>query len=454
VIRIDEIESSGSARLRLRSLIEALKANEMPGRTYVPRKSVKLFEAEDRQKQILTPYFSRFCAPTVAGPLLNMGYHIETLPPPDRESVEIGLRYTNNEICYPGIIVIGDVIKALQSGKYDLNNVVVGSWQTGGQCRASSILPLLKRALIATGFEDIPIVALTTDKSLHEQPGMNLNVAKYVHRALMAAVYSDAISVLYHATAVREVNKGESMALANELLAPLERGELALNRASILGRLGTAVKTFNTIRTRNKDFPKVGIVGEIYVKFNSFVNNQVAQWLIEQEIEVVVPPFLEFFLGWFVSANERVRSHISQYDGGWLLANALEGYVQGFLDESEIVLQGFKHYHPRHSIRDIAHKATDIVSLTHAYGEGWLIAGEIGEFVKSGVQNVLCLQPFGCIANQVVAKGVAKRLKEKYQNLNLLFLDLDAGVSEVNFFNRMYFFINHAKEANSIKYLE
>jgi predicted nucleotide-binding protein (sugar kinase/HSP70/actin superfamily) len=332
--------------------------------------------------------------------------------------------------------------------------VVVGSWQTGGQCRASSILPLLKRALLATGHEDIPIVALTTDKSLHEQPGMNLNVAKYVHRALMAAVYSDAVSALYHATAVREVNKGESLALANELLAPLERGELALNRASILGRLETAVKTFNTIRTRDKDYPKVGIVGEIYVKFNSFVNNQVAQWLIDQEIEVVVPPFLEFFLGWFVSANERVQSHLTQYNAGWLLANALEGYVQGFLDESESVLQGFKHYHPSHSIRDVANKAKDIVKLTHAYGEGWLIAGEIGEFMKSGVENVLCLQPFGCIANQVVAKGVAKRLKEKYQDLNLLFLDLDAGVSEVNFFNRMYFFINHAKQAKRINYLE
>ena len=128
-----------------------------------------------------------------------------------------------------------------------------------------------------------------------------------------------------------------------------------------------------------------------------------------------------------------------------------QGYpsVQAFLDDVAAVMGGFRYYRPHHTIQDIAQKAQEIVALTHQYGEQWLIAGEIGEFVKDGVQDVLCLQPFGCIANQVVAKGVAKRLKEKYSRLNLLFLDLDAGVSEVNYFNRLHFFINHAKSASS-----
>jgi len=455
VIRIDEIESTGSAKLRLRSMIEALKEkkekrNKEPGeRTYTARKAVKLYEETDRQKIVLTPHFSHFCAPTVASPLLDLGYKVETLPPADRESVEIGLKYTNNEICYPGIIVIGDLIKALQSGKYDLSDVAVGSWQTGGQCRASSILSLLKRALIAAGFENIPIVALTTDKSLHEQPGFDLDLKRYVYKALMAAVYSDAISAMYHAMAIRELHKGKALELADKHLAPLLNRTLPLNRASILETLKKVVADLNGLATKDRDYPKVGIVGEIYVKYNSFVNNGVAQWLMDQEIEVVVPPLLEFFSGWFINAKVQVQSNLARLDIRWLLALLLKKYVQAFLDDVAVVMKEFRYYHPYHTIQDIAQKAREIVSLTHQYGEGWLIAGEVGALVKDGVQNVLCLQPFGCIANQVVAKGVAKRLKEKYPRLNLLFLDLDAGVSEVNFFNRLHFFINHAKSTSN-----
>jgi len=449
VIRIDEIESTGSAKLRLRSMIEAMKENEKLGeRTYTPRKTVKLYEATDRQKMVLVPYFARFCAPTVAGPLLDLEYRIETLPPPDRESVEIGLKYANNEICYPGIIVIGDLIKALQSGKYELADVAAGSWQTGGQCRASSILSVLKKALIAAGFEDIPVVALTTDKSLHEQPGFDLDYKRYVYKALMGCVYSDAISDMYHATAVRELRKGEALELANKHLAPLENGTLPLNRTSVLETLEEVVADFNRVETKDRDYPKVGILGEIYVKYNSFANNRVAQWLMDQEIEVVVPPLLEFFSGWFVSAGVQIRSNLKRLNALWLLAVGTRRYVQGFLDDVAVVMKEFRYYRPHHTIQDIAQKAREIVTLTHQYGEGWLIAGEIGEFVRSGVQNVLCLQPFGCIANQVVVKGVAGRLKEKYPRLNLLCLDLDAGTSEVNFLNRLHFFISHAKQAS------
>ncbi len=166
---------------------------------------------------------------------------------------------------------------------------------------------------------------------------------------------------------------------------------------------------------------------------------------MEQEIEVIVPPLLEFFSGWFVSPNVHVQSNLKKRDILWLLALVAKKYVQAFLDDVAAVMKEFRYYRPYHTIEDIAQKARDIVALTHQYGEGWLIAGEIGALVKDGVHNVLCLQPFGCIANQVVAKGVAKRLKEKYTHLNLLFLDLDAGVSEVNFFNRLHFFISRAK---------
>ncbi len=447
VVRIDEIESSGSTKLRLRSLIEMLKQEQRRERVFQPRKKVRLYQEQDRRKLVLTPYFSHFCAPPVAGPLLDMGYQIETLPPPDRETVEIGLKYAQNEICYPGIIVIGDTIKALQSGKYNLDEVVIGSWQTGGQCRASSVLSLTKRALIAAGYEDIPILALTTSGRLHEQPGFELNWREYISKALVACVYSDTISAMYYATAVREHVKGQALALADRLLAPLMQGEFPFDREGMLERLTAGVEAFNQIPTRMGEYPKAGIVGEIYVKFNAFSNNRVAQWLTDHGIEVIVPPLLEFFAGWFVSSGVQVREHMRGYDLQWLLAKVLDRYVHKFLDEVEAVRSKFKHYHPGHSIKDIAKKAQEIVALTHQYGEGWLIAGEIGEMYDHGVKNVLCLQPFGCIANQVVAKGVEKRMKERFPGLNLLFLDLDAGVSEVNYFNRMYFFVDHARQA-------
>jgi predicted CoA-substrate-specific enzyme activase len=444
-LRIDEIESTGSTRLRLRSLIETLRAEERHQRFPHPRKPHKLFEATDRQKLVLVPHFSHFCSPIIAGPILQMDYKIETLPPPDRESVEIGLKYAQNEICYPGIILIGEFIKALQSGKYDLENVAVGSWQTGGQCRATSILSLIERALISAGYQDIPIVALTTNRKLYDQPGYNLNLVKYTPKALLAGLYADAVSAMYHATAVRELTGGQTLALADELLDPVNKGILPLDQESVMAYLKDSVARFNDIATQDRDYPKVGIVGEIYVKFNSFSNNHAAQWLMNQGIEVVLPNFLEFFLGWFVSSNVRVRENLQRRNLSWLLANLLERRVQGVLDQAGAIMADFKYYRPNHNIHEIARAAQEIVSLTHAYGEGWLIAGEIGTLAESGISNVLCLQPFGCIANQVTARGVARRLKEKHKGLNLLFLDVDAGLSEVNYFNRMHFFVSQAK---------
>jgi len=446
-IRIDEIESTGSTRLRLRSLVETLKANERMQPAPKPRKTVRLFEAEDRKKVILAPYYSRFISPVVAGPLLQMGYKVETLPPSDRQSVELGLKYAPNEICYPGIIYIGDLVKALQSGKYDLNDIAIGSWQTGGQCRATSILPCVKQALIALDLTYIPIIALTTTGKLHKQPGFDLNYLEYIPKAIRAIIYEDALSAMYHATAIREVNHGETLALADELLEPLKTGNMSFDQDSVLRRLRDAIARFNKIDTHQGEYPKVGIVGEIYHKYHSFSNHYVARWLMSQGVEVLLPSLLEFFMGWFVSTSVRAKENLTHKDLVWCLAKIVEWRVQNVIDDAEEIMHSFKLYRPGHSIHDVAREAEKIVTLTHGYGEGWLIAGEIGMLAEHGVPNVLCLQPFGCIANQVVAHGAVKRLKKEYKNLNLLLLDLDASTSEVNYFNRLHFFVKQAKDA-------
>jgi predicted nucleotide-binding protein (sugar kinase/HSP70/actin superfamily) len=449
VLRIDEIKSPGSTKLRLRSMVESLKQKPAT-RVYTPRKTTKIYELEDRRRTVIVPDFSPFCSPPITQPFVDMGFKVDILPPADRDSVEVGLKYTNNEICYPAIVCLGDLVKTLQSGKYDPDEIAVGFSQTGGQCRATSIPSLIKKAMVAAGFENVPVVTLSTSlKSFNDQPGLKFNVREYVYKAAISMMFTDALSELYFASAIREQNPGDARRIADNYLKRYEEGSLPITRNTLFDALEMAVNDFNTIPTKDQNFPKAGIVGEIYVKYNAFSNNNVAHWLMDQDIEVVLPPMLEFFAGGLVSLDNGVRTQVKQPDLLWLLSFLGKRLINNFLGNVSEIMSRFHYHRPHHRIQDIAKRAQEIVTLNHQYGEGWLIAGEIATFAKDGINNVLCLQPFGCIANHVIAKGVHKRIKELYPQINLLFLDADAGVSEVNFFNRMHFFVNHAKEVHS-----
>lgn len=442
LIRIDEIDSLGSAKLRLRSMLEAWKGKTNHQlRIAFHRTTTRPFRRSDRRKTIIAPEFSRFCTPPLIRPLKDMGYNVEVMPPSDQESVQIGLKYTNNEICYPGIIVVGDIIKALQSGNYDSNEVIVGAWETGGQCRATSISSLVKKALVNAGYQDIPLLVLSPrSKPYNPQNEFKFSLPKYIYQAMIGMAYTDGLSALYHASLVRERHSGDTEALTHKYLSQFESGAMPLTRASVFQQLQNAVRDFSSLATYPDQLPKVGIVGEVYVKYNPFVNHSLTQWLIDQKIEVILPGLLTFFLGSLIGMKNGVRERLRRPDLTWLFSGALQNYVRSFTDQVEAILLNY-HYYPKHRfIDEIAQTAKTVLSLTHQYGEGWLLSGEVGEFVRSGVENVICLQPFGCIANHVVAKGVAKRMKELYPSLKLLFLDLDAGISEVNYFNRLHFF--------------
>ncbi|MGC1377602.1 MAG: acyl-CoA dehydratase activase [Anaerolineales bacterium] len=449
VIRIDEIESAGSTKLRLRSMMESLRqADAHSTRVRISRKTVKPYQAEDRVRTLIVPDFSQFCSPAIVRPFIDLGYQIVQLPEPNHASVDVGLKYTNNEICYPGIITLGDLVKALQSGNYDLSRTAIGFSQTGGQCRATSYPSMIKKALVAAGFENVPVVTLSTSLSaLNDQPGFKFDTKIYIYKAAIGMMFNDALSDMYHSTIIREKRKGETQAVADKYLNWFMDGTIRLAPTPLLKWLERAVQDFNAIETTPEHHPRVGIVGEIYVKYNAFSNNHVAQWLMDQGLEVVMPSFFEFFDGGLVSKDHAVKTLVKNRDVDWLVNTLGQKLAHHFLHQFDAVMQGYRRYHPHTSIRDIAANAQEILSLNHQYGEGWLIAGEVASFARNGVTNVLCLQPFGCIANHVIAKGVQKRLQEKYPQLNLLFLDADAGVSEVNFFNRMHFFVNHARTA-------
>jgi predicted nucleotide-binding protein (sugar kinase/HSP70/actin superfamily) len=224
-------------------------------------------------------------------------------------------------------------------------------------------------------------------------------------------------------------------------------GKIPTEKKALLAALERAVADFNAIEVDNKVYPKAGIVGEIYVKYNPFSNNNAAQWLMEQGVEVVMPTFLEFFAGGLIHTEQSVKTNLERHDMLWLLCLLGKQVLRNHLNEVHRIMKKYRRFHRHPDIETVAKNAEEILSLNHQYGEGWLIAGEVASFVKNGINNVLCLQPFGCIANHIIAKGAEKKMKEMYPQLNLLFLDADAGVSEVNFFNRMHFFVNHAKTA-------
>lgn len=443
LVKVDEITSPGSIRLRIRSLVESMKMKEIskydkkPGRVYINK-----YEKTDK-RSILVPSFAHFYDPMIETLLSKSGYTPILLPEPDYESVETGLRYANHDICYPATIVIGDIIKAVKSGKYDPSKIAAGVTQTGGQCRASNYASLIKRGLINAGYPDVPVVTVGLTV-INDQPGFSISKMDLMKEGIIAIPYADAVSTMYYYIAAREVKKGEALALANKYIA-LHPKDFSLKKTDKL--LKQAVSEFNAIEIRDGDMPKAGLVGEIYVKYNNFANGDVCEWLMNKGIEVIVPPMLDFFIQKVISSqvnrerNSRVVSLLGYYG-----AKISEKIVDRRIDSINQILSSFKGFRPVHHIRHIAENANRVVAMTNQFGEAWLLPGEIATFAEDGINNVLCLQPFGCIANHIIARGIETRLKTKYSDLNLLYLDMDAGVSEVNTVNRLEFFARSAKE--------
>ena len=456
VIKIDEMTSPGSVRLRLRSLMESIRqrrpAHQHRVSELLPRLETRIFTSKDKKKTVLAPQFSPFYTDFLIAAYRHQGYNIEILPMGDRESIELGLRYSNNDICYPATIVIGDLLKALRSGRYDLSQVAVGLTQTGGQCRASSYVSLLKRALIKAGYDNIPVVTASTKsrglKALNEQPGFRVRTLPFTLTALYGLLFGDVMAKLYYYASVREVEKGSAMRLVRTYI---DRGKDIIDhrsRAKMLSLIRQAVEEFNQLPMVMRDAPRVGIVGEIYVKFNPFGNLYTTDWLISHGIQPEVPPLIDFFLIPLISTPYNAANNIEKVKSFVIrLISRAEGYMDRLFLQVNDLLRGFKGditmFHP---IGSMARSASGVIDLINQYGETWLLAGDIAMFAKEGVDNVVCLQPFGCIANHVIAKGVERRMKTLFPSLNLLFLDMDSGMSEVNVLNRMELLVDGLKQ--------
>jgi len=448
LIRIDELSSIGSLKLRLRSLVESmkLKENDKSQINFNLRDYSKPFSIEDKQKTILAPFFSHFHSVFIKAPFASMGYNCEILPPSDRGSIELGLKYVNNEICYPATIVIGDILKALKSGKYDTSKIAVSITQTGGQCRASNYLPLLKKALIKNGFKDIPVVSISLASNilkLNNQPGFKLNRIIFTKQAILGILFGDVLQQMYFSTTVREKNKGDSFRIVqkycNAAIEPVKNS----NIKDTLVILNRAVEEFNSIPIKNIEPMKIGVVGEVYVKYNPFGNLYIVNELSEKGCEIVIPPLINMFIQWFVNVHIKHKYNVDKKAITRHLASLLQKYYNSVYHKFEEVHSQYRFYFRHPTIDELAGYARNFTNLiNHYYGEGWMIAGDISFFASNRINNVLCFQPFGCLANHIVARAIEKELKDYYPELNLVYLDIDSGTSEVNIHNRIHLLFN------------
>ena len=459
LLKIDDVSNIGSLKLRVRSLVESLKSGvrseELGVRSLELGVGTKIFKNEDKHRKILAPFMTEYLTPIIPPILKLIGYDVEVLPMSDEVSAELGLKFANNEVCYPATLIVGDIIKALKSGKYDLQNTAVVMSQTGGQCRATNYAGLIKRAMVSNGFQDVPLLTLgvtastgeasgsTDDKQdYNEQEGFNIPWLKYSQIIITAILYGDAINEMYNACIVRERKPGIARELRDKYMRLIDEPIAQNSAKGLIKLLEQAAEEFDRM-TVDREVPRVGIVGEIFLKFNPFSHQYLEQHIIQKGIEVVPPLLAPFFLQEFVNVEVQKHMRLSCTKvPDFVVKGAYKGLIGRRLKQVNKAASKFRYFRRFTNIYDDAKEVKGLVSLAAQFGEGWLLPADIVGYIRDGVDNIISLQPFGCIANHVISKGIEKRLHDRFPQLNLVSLDFDSGVSEVNVTNRLLLFLD------------
>ena len=455
VLKIDDVNNIGSLRLRVRSLVESVRKSVSPKdglysvsdsglsaqRSQLPF-TTKPFEPSDRERVILTPYFAEGYNEFLPTIFSLAGYRIESLPMATQADAEEGLHVANNDICYPATIVVGSIMRALKSGRYDLSKTAVAITQTGGQCRASNYYALIKNALVAAGMSQVPVIAVAIGPSLkNSQPGFEINWLHLIRPTLEALYFADALAKLYYPAAPRERIPGVARKLYDHYLNAAQPLLAKRDYRAIRRLMRDAASAFTDITDTTKQVPVVGVVGEIYVKYNSFSNHGAVRWLMEHGVEVVPPTITGFFSTSIPNAFINREQHIRK-DGlkPWQ-AKLVNRLLLHYAHVYDRLCGDYPFYRPFTNIMDIWCKSRRVINSAADFGEGWFLPGEICDLADHGIHKVVSLQPFGCIANHIISKGIERRYKDLYPHLSLLFLDFDAGTSDANITNRLHFLL-------------
>jgi len=455
-LKIDEGNNLGAARIRLRSLKAAISEREKNGFKHkkIDNKYKRVIFTKEMKKKhtILSPQMSPIHFEFVEEAFKYSGYNIVVLPSVDKKAVDEGLKYVNNDACYPAILVIGQLIEALKSGAYDLDTTSVIISQTGGGCRATNYIGFLKKALKDAGYEEIPILSLNAF-GLEKNPGFKLSMPLF-NRALMGLVYGDLLmKVLYRTRPYEKIN-GSANQLYRKWAEKCKEDLHSANRNVYKSNIWNIVRDFDELELKNEIKPKVGLVGEILVKFHPTANNSIVDIVESEGAEAVMPDLVDFFLystyGMIYKSKYLSGSKTSRIAAEAIIA-AIEFYRK---DYKEAVAKSKRFTSPK-SIKEIANGASSVVDLGHQTGEGWFLTGEMVELIESGVKNIVCMQPFACLPNHVTGKGMMKELKRIYPGTNIVAIDYDPGASEVNQLNRIKLMMSSAFEnLNEVKEAE
>ncbi len=385
----------------------------------------------------------------------HYGYHTELLEDgthgDSRVVIDAGLKYVHNDACYPALLVIGQFIAALQSGRYDTHKVALLLTQTGGGCRASNYIALLRKALVKAGFAYVPVISLNFS-GLEQMPGFKLTLPM-VHRLVYAIMYGDLLMFLVNQCRPYEAVPGTAEALADDWSVRLakEMTEHRIRYKKVKETYRRILKDFAAIEgvdcdaRRHHEKVRVGIVGEIFVKFSPLGNNDLENFLIAEGAEPVMGGLVDFCL--YVIHNAHVDYKL--YGMGKFkskIYKIADNFILGKQDDLIKIMQEDGHFTPPTSFRHTRELATDLVSQGVKMGEGWLLTSEIMELIDEGIKSVVITQPFGCLPNHIVGKGMMKPIKEKHPDVNLVAIDYDAGATKINQDNRIKLMLANAKK--------
>ena len=448
LLKIDEGTNLGAVTIRLRSLQSVMERSmrkhhnpEAPVETTIDDipsydyDRVVFTEEMSKTYKILVPQMSPLHFQLLDPVLNSEGYDFEMLPAPTREDVEIGLKYINNDACYPAIIVVGQLMSALLSGKYDVDKTAVIISQTGGGCRATNYIGYLRKALIDAGMKQVPILSLNAS-DMERQPGFKLTKS-FLHRMIQAVVYGDALMQCVLATRPYEINPGTADALCDYWIKKLRERITKANIFQYSKYIKNIIDDFDNLPVdKSKLRHRVGVVGEIYVKFHPSANNNINELIEKEGGEVVTSGLLDFFLYCAMDSTYRAK-HL---DGTWLSGffgslarEALELYRLPYAK----AVAASKNFDPLQRMTKVAKEAAHFIDLGNQCGEGWFLTGDMIDLIEKGAKQVVCLQPFGCLPNHVSGKGMVKTLSEAYPDVRIAAIDYDPGSSAVNQANRL-----------------
>lgn len=452
LIKIDEISNLGAARIRLRSLLAAMREREK-GKV-VPQKPPKvqanvLFTKEMKETYtILAPQMSPIHFELFEQVFRDAGYRLKILETTGPEETEEGLRYVNNDACYPAIVTIGQILSALKSGEYDPDRTAVIMSQTGGGCRATNYISLLRKALKDSDLEQIPVISLNAS-GMENQPGFRISL-KLANRLIAAACYGDLMMRMLNHFRPHEVVPGSAEVLFRK---GMERCKASLSNFSFREYkrlIREIVAEFCKLPVTGIAKPRVGIVGEILIKFHPDANNRIIEMIEAEGGEAVMPDFLDFIFYCVYNPIYKAEQFGKSKRLGYINP-MLISYLEIYRKPIKVALEDAGLAKGRENIYGLAEKASRLVSVGNQMGEGWFLTAEMMDLLDNGVNNIACIQPFACLPNHITGRGMIKGLKELYPGANIVAIDYDAGVSVVNQANRIKLMMSIASSQEETK---